>query len=109
MAKMQISIHKFCLLVHMMNNSKDSNFRSVLSLETVELAIKINDFYFNNFKIILDENLSSSNKLPQIIDIIKMAKKNGAQQKDVVAVTGVHKGTISKYWNKDNSNLQPAT
>lgn len=109
MAKMQISIHKFCLLVHMTNNSKDSNFRSVLSAETVELAIKLNDFYFNNFKIILDENLSSANKLPDIIAIIKIAKKNGAQQKDVVAITGVHKGTVSKYWNKDISNLQPAT
>jgi hypothetical protein len=109
MAKMQISIHKFCLLVHMMNNSSNSNFRSILNIETVELAIKLNEFYFSNFKIILEENLSNANKEPTLRDIVILAKKNGAIQKDVIAVTGLNKGTVSKCWNKDSSNLQPAT
>jgi len=109
MSKMQISIHKLCLLVHIMNNSINSNFRTFLSMQTVELAIKLNEFYFVNFKIILEENLQSSNKEPNLFDIIILAKKNGAQQKDVVAITGLHKGTVSKCWNKNSGNSQPAT
>ena len=109
MAKMQISIHKFCLLVHMMKNSSNSNFRSVLDIETVDLAVNLNEFYFINFKIILDENLSYSSKDPSLDEIIKLAMKNGAQQKDVVAITGKHKGTVSKSWNKNVTNQQLAT
>jgi len=107
MSKMQISIHKFCLLVHMMNNAENSNFRSILTVETVELAITINEFYFYNFKIILDDNISHSAKRPNLDDIIDLAKQNGAQQKDVVAITGINKGTVSKHWKKDIK--QPAT
>lgn len=109
MSKMQISIHKFCLLVHMMKKSISSDFRSILEIETVELAIKLNEFYFSNFKIILEENLQSSIKEPKLDDVIKLAKKNMASQKAVAEVTGLHKGTVSKLWNKDAGNPQLAT
>jgi len=109
MAKMQISIHKFCLLVHMMINSKNSDFRSVLEIETIDLAIKLNEFYFINFKIILEDNLSHFSKEPEIQEIVKLAKKNKASQKAVAEITGLHKGTISKLWNKDRNNQQLAT
>ncbi|SNR46078.1 Protein of unknown function [Lutibacter agarilyticus] len=109
MSKMQISIHKFCLLAHMMKKSIDSDFRSILELETVELAIKFNEFYFINFKIIIEENLSQSDKEPTLEQIIKLAKKNNASQKAVAEVTGFHKGTISKKWPKGVSNQQLAT
>ncbi|WP_372744423.1 DUF3987 domain-containing protein [Lutibacter sp.] len=109
MSKMQISIHKFCLLVHMMKNSSNSNFISTLELQTVELAIKLNEFYFNNFKIILEENLSQSDKEPTLGQIIQLAKKNNASQKAVAEVTGLHKGTISKNWPKSVNNQQLET
>lgn len=108
-SKMQISIHKFCILVHMMKKSINSDFRTEIDLETVELAIMFNEFYFNNFKIILEENLPQSKKDPSIGEIIRMAKKNNATQKAVAEVTGLNKGTISRNWNKGDSNLQPAT
>jgi len=108
-AKMQISAHKFCLLVHMIKKSSSSDFLSTLELESVELAIKLNEFYFSNFKIILEENLSQSNTEPSTNEIIKLAKKNNASQKSVSEITGLHKGTISKFWNKTHNNKQLAT
>lgn len=109
MAKMQISIHKFCLLVHIMRKSKNSDFQYMLDKETVDLAILLNEFYFSNFKIILEENLDKSGNMVTIHEIVKMAILNGATQKDIVAVTGVNKGTISKLYNKYKLELQLAT
>ena len=108
-AKMQISIHKFCLLVHMMIISSNMDYTKILDENTVDLAIMLNEYYFNNFKIILDENLSNAIKEPSIDEIIKLAKKNNASQKAVAEITGLHKGTVSKRWNKFQSNQQLAT
>ena len=101
MAKMQISIHKLCVILFMMEHSKNSDFAFQLELDTVELAISLNEFYFNNFQIIIEENLKNSVKLPTIKGVIALAKKNEASQKSVAEVCGVHKGTVSKEWNKD--------
>ncbi len=99
-AKMLINIHKITLLVHIINNSGNVNFSEPITLNTVELAILINEFYFTNFKIILEENISNADKQPPIADIIKMAKKNNASQKDVAAITGLDKSNVSRHWNK---------
>jgi hypothetical protein len=109
MAKMLINIHKLTLLVHLIENASTSDFRKPIAIETLEKAILINEFYFTNFKIILEENISKTDKEVSIDEIIKVAIKNRATQKDVVAITGKDKGTISRHWNKIINTMQPAT
>jgi hypothetical protein len=58
MAKMLINIHKLALLVHLIENADTNDFRKPITLATLETAILINEFYFTNFKIILEENIS---------------------------------------------------
>jgi hypothetical protein len=108
-AKMLINIHKLTLLVHLIQNASNNNFNKVISINTLELAILINDFYLTNFKIILRENISKKDELPTNDGIIRYAIKNGASQKDVVAITGMNKGTVSRHWNNIINSMQPAT
>lgn len=98
-AKMLINIHKITLLIHLINNSYKINFSEPVTIKTLELAILINEFYFTNFKIIIEENITKNNKLPSPEDVIKLAIKNNASQKDVVAITGMNKSSISRKWN----------
>jgi hypothetical protein len=109
MAKMLINIHKLTLLVHLIENASTSNFRNPITIKTLETAILINEFYFTNFKIILEEHISKTEKEISIDDVILLAIKNNATQKDVVTITGKDKGTISRHWNKMITNMQPAT
>lgn len=106
-SKMMINIHKISLLMHLILNSKRQTYQSKISTETIEIAILILEFYFINFKIVLDENISKKEKLPTTEDIIRLAIKNNASQKDVVAITGMNKSTISRKWN--NELMQLAT
>lgn len=108
-AKMLISIHKFTLLVHLIQNAGTNNYKQPITLDTVELAILISDYYLTHFKIILQETNSKSEKEPSLDDIIKFAIKNKAQQKDVVTISGKDKGTVSRHWKKIVSSMQPAT
>lgn len=101
MSKMQISIHKLCINMFMMFHAANSEFRShLLSIEDVELAMILNEFYLMNFRIVLENNINSNSTEPKVDDIIKLAKRNNASQKAVAEITGVHKGTVSKKWNK---------
>jgi hypothetical protein len=101
-SKMLISIHKLVLLVHLMKKSVDSNYQSKISLDTVDLAIRLNDFYFTNFKIILEyQDKTFDNKI-FMKELVNMAKSNGAAQKSVVDVSGLSKGEVSKRWNRKN-------
>lgn len=106
-SKMMINIHKISLLTHLILNSKRQAYQSKINIETIEIAILILEFYFINFKIVLDENINQKEKLPTTEDIIRLAIKNNASQKDVVAITGMNKSTISRKWN--NELLQLAT
>ncbi len=99
MAKMQISIHKLSLLVSIMSMTPESLSDVKITAQNVQLAIELNEFYLLNFKVILKE-MNNKKSLPTPEDIIKLAKTNGASQKAVVEITGLHKGTISKKWNK---------
>lgn len=99
-AKMQISIHKLSLVIHMMKISVNMDYTKPLEKDTVELAITVNKYYFNNFKIILNENYHSKNKDLSLDEIIKIAIKNGGMQKSVVDITKVQKSTVSKHWNR---------
>jgi len=109
MSKMQISIHKFSLLIHMMKISSNMDYTKLLDADTVDLAILLNEFYFNNFQVILEENLQVTKKLPTLNEIVDLAKKNGASQKAVSEITGSHKSTVSKCWNKGKINPQLET
>ena len=106
-SKMMINIHKISLLTHLILNSKRHTYQSKINIETVEIAILILEFYFINFRIVLDENINQKEKLPTTEDIIRLAIKNNASQKDVVAITGMNKSTISRKWN--NELMQLAT
>ncbi len=106
-SKMMINIHKISLLTHLILNSKRQTYQSKISVETIEIAILILEFYFINFKIVLDENINQKEKLPTTEDIIRLAIKNNASQKDVVAITGMNKSSISRKWN--NVLMQLAT
>ncbi|WP_111709133.1 DUF3987 domain-containing protein [Lutibacter citreus] len=109
LAKMQISIHKFCLLVHMMKISFNMDYTKVLDENTVDLAILLNEFYFNNFKIIINENLKIIKQEPTLDNVVQLAKKNGASQKAVSEIMGCNKSTVSKCWNKGKNNKQLET
>jgi hypothetical protein len=106
-SKMMINIHKISLLTHLILNSKRHTYQSKINIETVEIAILILEFYFINFRIVLDENINQKEKLPTTEDIIRLAIKNNASQKDVVAITRMNKSTISRKWN--NVLMQLAT
>ncbi len=106
-SKMMINIHKITLLTHLILNSKSQTYQSKINVQTIEIAILILEFYFINFKIVLDENISQKEKLPTTEDIIRLAIKNNASQKDVVAITGMNKSSISRKWN--NVLMQLAT
>lgn len=106
-SKMMINIHKISLLTHLILNSKRHTYQSKINIETVGIAILILEFYFINFRIVLDENINQKDKLPTTEDIIRLAIKNNASQKDVVAITGMNKSSISRKWN--NVLMQLAT
>lgn len=99
-SKMLINIHKITLLLHLIENASTSSCSNKITKETVETAILILEFYFTNFKIVLEENIVEQNKLPCLEDVIRLAMKNKATQSDVVAITGLHKSTVSRNWNK---------
>ena len=98
LAKMQISIHKLCLLSFMLLNANEKTFRTELTSESVDLAITLNEFYYLNFQIIIEDNISTKEKKVSTEDVIALAKKNKASQKSVSEVTGLNKSTISRKW-----------
>lgn len=104
-SKMMINIHKITLLTHLILNSREQTYQSEINLETIEIAILILEFYFINFKIVLEENINHKEKLPTAEDIIRIAIKNNATQKDVVAITGMNKSSISRKWNNELTQL----
>ncbi|EAS19387.1 hypothetical protein BBFL7_00854 [Flavobacteria bacterium BBFL7] len=99
-SKMSISIHKLCILVFMMCRAQESTFKSQLDMADVNLAIELNEFYFMNFQLIVRSHFNSSQSKMNVDDVVRMAIKNNASQKAVAEITGLHKGTISKKWNK---------
>ena len=104
-SKMLINIHKITLLTHLILNSREQTYQSKISIETIEIAILILEFYFINFKIVLEENINHKEKLPTAEDVIRLAIKNNATQKDVVAITGMNKSSISRKWNNELTQL----
>ena len=81
-----------------MRNAKESTFKRSVERRDVTFAIELIEFYQLNFKAIISLNKVSDE--PPLKSLIKLAKKNNASQKSVVEVTGLSKGQVSKYWNK---------
>lgn len=106
LAKLQISIHKLIILVHAVNSN---NIETSIDCSTVSLAIKINEFYLLNFKIINSEKESSKRQLINFDEIIRIAIKNKATQIDVIKVFGIPKSTLSRKWNEILNNMELET
>ncbi|WP_139956050.1 DUF3987 domain-containing protein [Flavicella sediminum] len=109
MSKMQISIHKLCIVCYMMKNSSEGTFASKLNIETVELAILLNEFYFLNFNMLLAKRTQVHKELLPLDEIVKLAIKNNAEQKAVAEITGKDKGSISRRFKKVRLEMQLAT
>lgn len=99
-SKMQINIYKLVLITHLVKNSKNQNYQSKITKESVELAISMNEFYFLNFKTILSHKATEINEKHFLQELIKRAKKNKATQTDITKILGLSKGYVSKLWNR---------
>lgn len=106
LSKLQISIHKIIILVHAI---RSNNIEKLINYDTVRLAIKINQFYFLNFKIINSEKENSKNTEINIEEVIKKAIVNNATQSDVIKVFGIPKSTLSRKWNSILNNMELET
>lgn len=105
-AKMQISIHKLSLVLYMMYISEEMNYTKKLDTDIVELAILINEYFLNNFKIILEENYTNAKNEVILDDVIEVAIKNDALQTSIIDVFGISKSMTSKHFAKVRKKLE---
>jgi len=105
-SKLQISIHKLIILIHAINSN---NIETSINYSTVSLAIKINEFYLLNFKIINLEKDTSKRQQINLDEIIHIAIKNKATQTEVIKVFGIPKSTLSRKWNEILNNMELET
>lgn len=106
LSKLQISIHKLIILIHAV---KSNNIKSSIEIETVSLAIKANEFYFLNFKIINSKKENSKNQELNLNAAIRKAIQNNATQTDFIKVFGTPKATLSRKWNENLNNMELET
>ena len=101
LSKLNINVFKLIIIIHTMKSfAVDVEISNIVSKETVELAIKLTDFYQLNFEMLLELNTESSRVTDSSIKgVIGYAKSNGIKQKQVADFTGYSKGQISKKWN----------
>jgi hypothetical protein len=102
---MQINILKLILSVHLIKHAKTSSFENEITLDTIETAILLNEFYFTNFKIILEDLKTDETKDLTPDELIRYAIKNNKTQKEVVDFTGIHKSTVSRHFSKITAQL----
>ena len=99
-SKMQINIYKLIIVLHLMVNANDSGFQKPITVETIDLAMCVNEFYFTNFKMITSTSVNVvDDKIFKEI-LIKKAISNGATQTDVISITRMSKSQASKLWHK---------
>jgi len=97
LAKLPIHVHKIAIQIHVLKSSVTSNFRADVELDTIELAIKINEFYKLNFQMMLNElDQPSINKE----DVVRLGHKNGATHKEIASVVGHQVPYVSKKKSK---------
>lgn len=106
LSKLQISIHKLIILLHAI---RSNNIETTIEIETVSLAIKVNEFYFLNFKIINSEKENSKDQEFNINAAIRKAIQNNATQTDFIKAFGTPKSTLSRKWNEILNNMELET
>ena len=89
-----------------MVNSADSAFQNQVTVETIDLAICVNEFYFTNFKLITSSIVKVVDDKTFRDEIFKKAILNGASQTNVIAITKLSKGRVSKIWNKHLDDME---
>lgn len=99
-SKMMINIHKLTLLAHLIKNASIQSFQSKITTKSVDLAILLNEFYFTNFKIVLENKGKVFDEKYFTKEVFLRAIKNGASQTDVIKITALSKGQVSKKWNQ---------
>lgn len=107
LSKLQISIHKLIILIHAIRCK--NNIASIINLDTIKLAIKVNEFYFLNFKIINSEKENSKDQEFNVNAAIRNAIKNNATQTEFMKVHGIPKATLSRKWNENLNNMELET
>ncbi|MDO1513278.1 DUF3987 domain-containing protein [Maribacter confluentis] len=105
-SKMQINIYKLVVVLHLMVHSSESGFQNPITIETIDLAICANEFYFSNFKMITSSSVNAIDEKTFRNELFKQAINNGASQKDIIAITGLSKGQVSKIWNKYLTDME---
>jgi len=105
-AKMLINIHKLTILLHLIKESSTPELCLEVNLQTVEEAIKVIDFYFTNFKIVLSK-LDGKSVQVKTEEVIKLGIENKATQEQIASVLGVNKSTISRKMQKLNATCNP--
>lgn len=100
LAKMQINIHKIILLIHVMDNLSSSNkIESEIEVGTVKTAIKVCDFYYQNFQFLTNFEVKGFSKEEEN-KIIKIGIENKISMESIAQMIGVNKSTISRRYNK---------
>jgi hypothetical protein len=105
-SKLQINIYKLTIVLHLLINSSGSTYQNEITINTVDLAICVNEFYFTNFKLITSSCVKSLDEKTFNDELFKKAINNGAAQRDVIAITGLSKSQVSKIWNKKLTNME---
>ena len=93
---MQINIHKLIVIVHSIFESQSPYFATIVSPNTVSVAIQLLNFYRLNFGIICEEYQGSGSKKIDIDPIIQLGFENGASMEDIGRVIGKNKSTVSR-------------
>lgn len=107
-AKLMISVHKLTLLVHLIHNSQNSNFQSTIKPETADTAILLCEFYFNNFKIIIDENRETTKKV-DLDAVLELSIKNDIPQVIIANLMGVSESKVSRHKKEILRKMQVAS
>lgn len=105
-SKMQINIYKLIIVMHLMVNSADSEFQNPITVETIDLAICVNEFYFTNFKMITSSSVNVIDEKIFNEFLIKKAIRNGGTQSHIIGITGISKGHVSKLWHKYQNEME---
>ncbi len=95
LAKLQINIHKILLLLHLIKGSVGPGLSLRIEPETANEAVRVMDFYFTNFKIIMEKLDGKATEINPN-EIVKLGIRNNATQQQIAAVLGVNKSTISR-------------
>jgi hypothetical protein len=108
-SKMQINIHKLIIIAHSIFESQSPYYKTIISKQTVCVAIQLLNFYRMNFEIICSEFQEKNQNEVNPDCVIQMGKKNGATHEQLAAVLGINKSTVSRKLKNIDIRVQHAT